>query len=65
MKIKTQYKTFDSDKEPIQIILNDRDKERIRTLKATQHTIILFPYQMKLETTHTKLKTHELIKRRR
>jgi riboflavin biosynthesis pyrimidine reductase len=56
MKVKTQHKIFDSDKEPIMLTLNDRDKERIRTLKTTQHTYLVFPYQMKLDTAHTKLK---------
>jgi hypothetical protein len=62
MKVKTQYKIFDSSKEPIELVLNDAEKRMIFSLRENQHCI-LFPYQMKVKTAYKKLKV--LVKRKK
>lgn len=63
MKIKTQHVVFDSNKEPIQLILNDAEKQMICQLKKELHTFTVFPQQMKSKTAEEKLKSPMLKKK--
>lgn len=49
MKVKIGDKVFDSNIEPIMLILSDDDKKNINAMHLDKHNFISYPSEMKLE----------------
>jgi len=49
MKVKIGDKVFDSNIEPIMLILSDEDKKNINAMHLDKHNFISYPSEMKSE----------------
>lgn len=57
MKVKVGNKIYDSNEEPIMIILDDTDKENISKMHKDKYKFISYPSDMKVDDVKSWIKT--------
>ncbi len=59
MKVKVGNKIYDSNEEPIMIILDDIDKENISKMQKDKYKFISYPSKMKVDEVKNWIKTDD------
>lgn len=59
MKVKVGNKIYDSNEEPIMIILDDVDKENISNMQKDKYKFISYPSNMKVDEVKSWIKTDD------